>query len=236
MKSELDLEKLKRLIDEGINLTDISILLKSSISTIKRRMCEMGLKSKIYSIKSETVKCRFCDVNFTSLKSENRKFCSSSCSSKYNNSLREKKEKREKNKKTRVFKEKNIGCCLNCESEILKKDGRNKAIYCDIKCLSEYQMNKKISNNIASSKTCKLYLIRTFGNKCMDCGWCQINEYSGKVPIELEHIDGNSENNNLDNLKLLCPNCHSLTSTYKALNKGNGRHQRMKRYNEGKSY
>lgn len=41
--------------------------------------------------------------------------------------------------------------------------------------------------------------------------------------MELEHIDGNSENNDLSNLTLLCPNCHSLTSTYKGRNIGNGR-------------
>ena len=39
----------------------------------------------------------------------------------------------------------------------------------------------------------------------MDCGWCEKNIVTNKVPIELEHIDGNSENNSLDNLKLLCP-------------------------------
>jgi predicted HNH restriction endonuclease len=70
----------------------------------------------------------------------------------------------------------------------------------------------------------------------MQCGWDKINLHTNKVPIELEHIDGNSTNNELSNLKLLCPNCHSLTSTYKALNKGNGRHKRMERYKEGKSY
>ena len=70
----------------------------------------------------------------------------------------------------------------------------------------------------------------------MECGWNKINPITNKVPIELEHIDGNSENNSLDNLKLLCPNCHSLTPTYKALNIGNGRYKRMKRYKDGKSY
>ena len=61
--------------------------------------------------------------------------------------------------------------------------------------------------------------------------------YNGSLLLasNLEHIDGNSENNSLDNLKLLCPNCHSLTPTYKNLNKGNGRFKRMERYNKGKS-
>lgn len=70
----------------------------------------------------------------------------------------------------------------------------------------------------------------------MECGWCERSKYSGKIPIELEHIDGNSENNDLKNLKLLCPNSHSLTPTYKALNKGKGRYNRMERYKQGKSY
>ena len=70
----------------------------------------------------------------------------------------------------------------------------------------------------------------------MDCGWCRVHPVTGKVPIELEHIDGNSLNNSPDNVKLLCPNCHSLTSTYKALNMGKGRHSRRQRYQEGKSH
>jgi predicted HNH restriction endonuclease len=54
--------------------------------------------------------------------------------------------------------------------------------------------------------------------------------------LELEHKDGNGENNDLKNICLLCPNCHSQTATYKNKNKGNGRHYRRKRYSEGKSY
>jgi hypothetical protein len=45
----------------------------------------------------------------------------------------------------------------------------------------------------------------------------------------LEHKDGNSENHNLNNLELLCPNHHSLTPTYGALNKGNGRTKRREK-------
>jgi 5-methylcytosine-specific restriction endonuclease McrA len=54
--------------------------------------------------------------------------------------------------------------------------------------------------------------------------------------MDLEHIDGNSLNNNLENLSLICPNCHSQTATYKGANKGNGRYYRKIRYQEGKSY
>ena len=48
--------------------------------------------------------------------------------------------------------------------------------------------------------------------KCESCG---LTEWKGEeIPLELHHIDGNHFNNDLDNLQLLCPNCHSLTDTY----------------------
>ena len=69
--------------------------------------------------------------------------------------------------------------------------------------------------------------------KCEKCKWAERNEYTGNIPIELEHIDGNFKNNNIDSLRLLCPNCHSLTSTYKGANK-NGRPR--EHYNSRKKY
>ena len=80
----------------------------------------------------------------------------------------------------------------------------------------------------------KKYLIKIYGDKCLnpDCGW----DWKKSCIIELEHIDGNSLNNNLKNLTLLCPNCHSMTPTYKSKNNGNGRFKRRQRYKKGKSY
>jgi hypothetical protein len=47
------------------------------------------------------------------------------------------------------------------------------------------------------------------------------------VPVEVEHIDGDWRNNRVENLKLLCPNCHALTATFRALNRGRGRAKRL---------
>jgi hypothetical protein len=38
------------------------------------------------------------------------------------------------------------------------------------------------------------------------------------MPLELDHVDGDKTNNQLDNLRMICPNCHALTPTYRGKN------------------
>jgi hypothetical protein len=45
------------------------------------------------------------------------------------------------------------------------------------------------------------------------------------TPIELDHIDGDPNNNDETNLCLICPNCHAQTPTYKGKNAGRPRHR-----------
>jgi len=52
------------------------------------------------------------------------------------------------------------------------------------------------------------------------CAICGISEWRDKpVPLELDHVDGNSRNHRLHNLRLLCPNCHSQTDTFRSKNR-----------------
>ena len=67
------------------------------------------------------------------------------------------------------------------------------------------------------------WLREEYNNRCSRCGWGEINPRTWNVPVEAEHIDGNFRNNRPENLDLICPNCHSLTGTYRSLNKGKGR-------------
>lgn len=53
------------------------------------------------------------------------------------------------------------------------------------------------------------------GIKQQKCEQCGLSEWRGnKIPLELHHKDGNRFNNNLDNLEIVCPNCHSLTPNH----------------------
>ena len=67
------------------------------------------------------------------------------------------------------------------------------------------------------------YLFEKYNNKCSRCDWNEFNIYTKRIPLQVEHIDGNWENCSESNLTLLCPNCHSLTPTYGGANKGKGR-------------
>lgn len=58
-----------------------------------------------------------------------------------------------------------------------------------------------------------------FENQCAECG---IIEWNGKpISMQLDHVNGDSSDHRLQNLRMLCPNCHSQTDTYCGKNKGN---------------
>lgn len=82
---------------------------------------------------------------------------------------------------------------------------------------------RKSAEELAKSPTVgshrlKLRLLED-GVKEYKCECCGLTEWNGKpIPLELHHKDGNHYNNDLTNLEILCPNCHSLTENYGRLN------------------
>lgn len=76
------------------------------------------------------------------------------------------------------------------------------------------------------SQYVRRHLFETCESKCSLCDWNKIHPITGKVPLQVDHINGDSTNHRPDNLRLICPSCHSLTTTYGSLNKGNGREAR----------
>ena len=71
-----------------------------------------------------------------------------------------------------------------------------------------------MKNDIVTSSKLRLKLIQD-GLKQKECELCKISIWLGKeIPLELHHIDGNRFNNKINNLQILCPNCHSLTPNH----------------------
>ena len=118
--------------------------------------------------------------------------------------------------------------CIRC-GKIL----RAKQKYCSNKCQKEHAHEQYIEKwkngeydgsmgTYQVSKHVRRYLFEKYNNRCCKCGWRKKNPKSGKIPLQINHISGNSFDHAEENLELLCPNCHSLTETFMALNKGNG--------------
>ena len=147
-----------------------------------------------------------------------RKFCSHSCAASFNNLG-----------VVHNGVHKSIIKCVVC-MQPLKLNKK----FCSRKCSGVYQKqewlrkwhNNEIDGVIGTNKYSRCirnYLFEKYDSKCARCGWCEVNLVTGKCPLQIDHIDGNWQNNKEENLILLCPSCHSLTPTYMALNKGHGR-------------
>lgn len=70
-----------------------------------------------------------------------------------------------------------------------------------------------------SSERIKKYLVRKFTAKCWECDWINRNPFNNMWVIDLDHVDGDHANTDPKNFRLLCPNCHAMTPTYKNLNR-----------------
>jgi len=97
--------------------------------------------------------------------------------------------------------------------------------YCSTRCTGDAKKadtrRRFEAGLITERSTIKKYVEERDGYICAECG---ISDYNGKpISLQLDHIDGCAGNNMPDNLRLLCPNCHSQTEHFGGKNKGKGR-------------
>lgn len=102
--------------------------------------------------------------------------------------------------------------CLNCETEFNYSPSQSGGIYCSNKCQGEHTILKRFTNGSKWNQRMRNYLLKT---KEYYCNVCHIFEYNGKpITLQVDHIDGDRKNNTLENLRFICPNCHSQTKTW----------------------
>ena len=133
-------------------------------------------------------------------------YCSRNCSNKRIHS-KETKEKIRNSMKEYISKNPNI----------FSKEEIEKRIESFKKTIKEKIMNMDFS--LLGYDAIKKRLFYEQNGKCNKCG---NDMWLGKpIPLELEHKDGNHNNNSRDNVELLCPNCHAQTDTYRGKNVNN---------------
>ena len=186
-----------------------------------------GLKCKDFHVNryhKNPKKCKSCNTELSYEKRRN-KFCNHSCAASFNN---KKQGRRESNVPE-------IQICKSCGSNI--EHSRHVQKYCSQDCsrFHQWELRKaKVESGQENSEyVLKKYLIETRGVQCEIC--CRKTWQGGPIPVIMDHIDGNSDNNLLVNLRLVCGNCDMQLPTFAGRNRGSGRHYRRQRYSEGKS-
>ncbi len=166
--------------------------------------------------------CRYCNKKIDYSKRRNN-FCNHSCAASINNFGKTHNQRKSRSKCRQ--------CNYECNTPV--------AIYCSSNCQRKYEWNQTKTKALGSGRfesagNAKRYLLEIHGIKCSICG---LSEWNKKpMPVTIDHINGHYDDHQVHNVRLICPNCDALTPTYKGRNRGNGRHVRRKRYNDGKSY
>jgi len=133
------------------------------------------------------------------LKNNKNTFCNSKCNAKNKQIINQQK-------------------CTVCDKIFVSK--HRKHFICSKECVNESLriISKKrfIAGELLSHDSCKKHLVEESGYRC-SC--CNISEWNGKeIVLEMDHIDGDPDNQFPSNLRLLCPNCHSQTQTFRRKN------------------
>jgi len=133
------------------------------------------------------------------------------------------------NRKNKILNE----ICPNCGKEFKPaKDGRGgRTECCSISCRGEYQSKKhyqeyQLDNSIAyGQKNMQHYKKHFLEEQNHKCSICKMEDmWNGEnLVFILDHIDGNADNNERTNLRLICPNCDSQLDTFKSKNKDSAR-------------
>lgn len=164
--------------------------------------------------------CFTCGSEFENNNSKS-KFCSAKCKDAAGN-------ERKRNNYARQAEIEDRKVCL-CGSN--KSPQSEMCVTCRIKLQTDDRIDSWLTGDWIGgtqsglSKTIRAYLLEQANYKCSKCGFNTPHPDDNKTILEINHINGDGTDHSPENLEVICPNCHALTSNYRARNKGSGRSQ-----------
>lgn len=151
--------------------------------------------------------CKRCQIEYVK-PSKNSLFCNSSCAASFNNLSRRRTPRQCRCGRAMAAGSRQCRECYRNEDELTQAWLRD-----EISGTTEYALRAFV----------RKYIVERDGGRCVECAFAGVNPYSKRSILQIDHVDGNWQNDRPENLRLICPNCHAMTSTYGALNMGNGR-------------
>jgi len=223
-KSELESQGSRALIPLECHFYKPKNEIQKAIKNNLKNWCNFCSQTCAYASRNKkiTTLCKQCQVSISvgkKQKLETGNFCSLHCSAIYRNL----------NKQNKKY------FCQYCG-----KNMKIKQKYCSHMCQHEFQYQDYIekwkTGLITGSKGMgkisdhiRRYMLAKNQQKCQNCGFDKVHPLSKKSILQIDHINGDWEDNREENLQVLCPNCHALTPTFGGRNKGRGRHVALKK-------
>jgi 5-methylcytosine-specific restriction endonuclease McrA len=131
-----------------------------------------------------------------------------------------------------------ISNCLYCKHEINYSPSNRTGKYCNNKCQQRHKFEIETRPRIEAGEVKQTLTLRRYLEiiRGYQCEYCSNNgtHNDKSLTLQVDHIDGNSDNNIPKNIRLLCPNCHSQTETWVSRNKKSSRRNKyLQKYKNG---
>ena len=195
----------------------------SVVQLAEHRICNPDISVRFRSEALLEFTCGCCGTAFTS-HDRRRRYCGRTCAARVNN--------------VGVARNRTTGRHATKPCQHCGRPTRNPN-FCSITCSAAAQHARAQAaiartGRFRSPHSARVYVADRDGWRCSICG--RSTWMGRRVPLVLDHINGNPDDNRIDNMRLVCGNCDMQLPTYKSRNRGRGRAWRRARYANGLSY